>query len=38
MESSPIVRAHDHARAAAVATKQASETTVAINEHTQAAG
>lgn len=38
MESSPIVRAHDHARAAAVATKHASDTTVAINEHTQAAG
>ncbi|KFH47149.1 hypothetical protein ACRE_019850 [Hapsidospora chrysogenum ATCC 11550] len=38
MESSPIVRAHDHARAAAVATRHASDTTVAINEHTQAAG
>jgi hypothetical protein len=38
MESSPLTRAHDHAHAAAVATRQASDTTVAINEHTQAAG
>ncbi|KAL6860248.1 hypothetical protein ACO1O0_004275 [Amphichorda felina] len=38
MEISPLVKAHDHARAAAVATRQASDTTVAINEHTQAAG
>lgn len=38
MESSPLVKAHDHARAAAVATRQSSDTTVAINEHTHAAG
>lgn len=38
MDISPIVKAYDHARAAAVATRQASDTTVAINEHTQAAG
>ncbi|CAM1511280.1 Fc.00g087930.m01.CDS01 [Cosmosporella sp. VM-42] len=38
MESSALVKAHDHARAAAVATRQASDTTVAINEHTHAAG
>lgn len=38
MESSPLVKAHDHAHAAAVATRQASDTTVAMNEHTQAAG
>ena len=38
MESSPLVRAHEHARAASVATRQSSDTTVAINEHTQAAG
>ncbi|KFA74283.1 hypothetical protein S40288_08461 [Stachybotrys chartarum IBT 40288] len=38
MDSSPLVKAHDHAHAAAVATRQASDTTVAINEHTQAAG
>ncbi|KAL2158914.1 hypothetical protein VTH06DRAFT_2944 [Thermothelomyces fergusii] len=37
MESSPLIKAHDHARAAAIAT-QTSDTTVAINEHTQAAG
>lgn len=37
MESSPLTKAHDHARAAAIAT-QASDTTVAINEHAQAAG
>ncbi|KAH7165608.1 hypothetical protein EDB81DRAFT_639579 [Dactylonectria macrodidyma] len=38
MESSPLVKAHDHARAAAVATRHSSDTVVAINEHTQAAG
>ncbi|KAH7145861.1 hypothetical protein B0J13DRAFT_329755 [Dactylonectria estremocensis] len=38
MESSPLVKAHDHARAAAVATRRSSDTVVAINEHTQAAG
>lgn len=38
MDVSPLVKAHDHARAAAVATRQASDTTVAISEHTQAAG
>ncbi|PHH74348.1 hypothetical protein CDD80_3157 [Ophiocordyceps camponoti-rufipedis] len=38
MDASPLVKAHDHARAAAVATRQASDTTVAISEHTQAAG
>ncbi|KAH7328041.1 hypothetical protein B0I35DRAFT_416402 [Stachybotrys elegans] len=38
MESSPLVKAHDHAHAAAVATRQSSDTTVAINEHTHAAG
>ncbi|KAI5463176.1 hypothetical protein BGZ63DRAFT_352890 [Mariannaea sp. PMI_226] len=38
MESSPLTKAHDHARAAAVATRHASDTVVAINEHTQAAG
>ncbi|RWA13598.1 hypothetical protein EKO27_g1480 [Xylaria grammica] len=37
MESSPLIRAHDHARAASTAT-HTSETTVAINEHTRAAG
>ncbi|KAK4237103.1 hypothetical protein C8A03DRAFT_34958 [Achaetomium macrosporum] len=37
MESSPLIKAHDHARAAAIAT-QTSDTTVAINEHAQAAG
>ncbi|KAG5962749.1 hypothetical protein E4U58_003757 [Claviceps cyperi] len=38
MEASPVVKAHDHAAAAAVATRQSSDTTVAINEHTLAAG
>lgn len=38
MDLSPLVKAHDHAAAAAVATRQASDTTVAISEHTQAAG
>ena len=38
MESSPVVKAHDHAHAAAAATRQSSDTTVAISEHTQAAG
>lgn len=38
MESSPLNRAHEHARAAAVATRQASDSTVAVSEHTQAAG
>lgn len=33
-----MVKAHDHAAAAAVATRQSSDTTVAINEHTLAAG
>ncbi|KAK4130181.1 hypothetical protein BT67DRAFT_411353 [Trichocladium antarcticum] len=37
MESSPLIKAHDHARAAAIAT-QTSDTTVAISEHAQAAG
>ncbi|KAL5614920.1 hypothetical protein BROUX41_004997 [Berkeleyomyces rouxiae] len=37
MEASPLVKAHEHAKAAARAT-QASDTTVAINEHTLAAG
>ncbi|KAH6634535.1 hypothetical protein B0J18DRAFT_416501 [Chaetomium sp. MPI-SDFR-AT-0129] len=37
METSPLTKAHDHARAASLAT-QASDTTVAINEHAQAAG
>ncbi|KAL5332070.1 hypothetical protein ACEPPN_001613 [Leptodophora sp. 'Broadleaf-Isolate-01'] len=37
MESSPLILAHDHARAASVAT-QSSDTTVAINEHALAAG
>ncbi|KAH8651812.1 hypothetical protein BGZ60DRAFT_473558 [Tricladium varicosporioides] len=37
MESSPLTLAHDHAKAASVAT-QSSETTVAINEHALAAG
>ncbi|KAL1895386.1 hypothetical protein Cpir12675_003247 [Ceratocystis pirilliformis] len=37
METSPLVKAHNHARAAARAT-QAADTTVAINEHTLAAG
>lgn len=38
MENSPITKAHDHARAASVATRKAPDTTVAISEHTQAAG
>lgn len=38
MDSSPVVKAHDHAAAAAVATRQSADTTVAINEHTLAAG
>ncbi|KAI6782107.1 uncharacterized protein J7T54_002344 [Emericellopsis cladophorae] len=39
MDMSSLTRAHDHARAAAVATRSNSaDTTVAINEHTQAAG
>ncbi|KAG0650566.1 hypothetical protein D0Z07_3196 [Hyphodiscus hymeniophilus] len=37
MESSPLIIAHDHARAASIAT-QSSDTTVAINEHALAAG
>ncbi|KAL2024557.1 hypothetical protein VTK56DRAFT_7600 [Thermocarpiscus australiensis] len=37
MDSAPLIKAHDHARAAAIAT-QTSDTTVAINEHAQAAG
>src|SRR5688500_3687868 len=37
MESSPLVKAHDHVRAAGVA-HQSSDSTVAITEHTQAAG
>ncbi|QSZ32210.1 hypothetical protein DSL72_001782 [Monilinia vaccinii-corymbosi] len=37
MEASPLTLAHDHARAAVVAT-QSSNTTVAINEHALAAG
>lgn len=38
MDSSPIVKAHDHAQAASVATRQSADTTVAISEHTLAAG
>ncbi|KAM4056662.1 hypothetical protein HRG_003531 [Hirsutella rhossiliensis] len=38
MDASPLVRAHDHAHAAAAATRQASDTTVAISEHAHAAG
>ncbi|KAL7814179.1 hypothetical protein V8C44DRAFT_363631 [Trichoderma aethiopicum] len=38
MEASPLTKAHDHARAAAVATRQSADTTVAISEHTLAAG
>lgn len=38
MESSPLIKAHDHAQAAAVATRQSADTTVAISEHTLAAG
>ncbi|RYP50968.1 hypothetical protein DL768_003634 [Monosporascus sp. mg162] len=37
MESSPLIKAHDHARAASTASHTA-DTTVAINEHTRAAG
>ncbi|EEU40964.1 uncharacterized protein NECHADRAFT_58342 [Fusarium vanettenii 77-13-4] len=37
MEPSPLVKAHDHVRAAGVA-HQSSDTIVAITEHTQAAG
>lgn len=37
MDSSPLVKAHDHVRAAAVA-HHSSDTIVAVNEHTQAAG
>ncbi|KAI1327127.1 hypothetical protein F5Y16DRAFT_204031 [Xylariaceae sp. FL0255] len=37
MESAPLIKAHDHARAASAAT-HTSDTTVAINEHTRAAG
>ncbi|KAI0158834.1 hypothetical protein BJ166DRAFT_614532 [Pestalotiopsis sp. NC0098] len=37
MEASPLIKAHDHARAASEAT-HASNSTVAINEHTRAAG
>ncbi|KAF9869560.1 hypothetical protein CkaCkLH20_12953 [Colletotrichum karsti] len=37
MDESPLVKAHDHAKAASNATHQ-SETTVAINEHALAAG
>ncbi|KAH8774950.1 hypothetical protein F5882DRAFT_409537 [Hyaloscypha sp. PMI_1271] len=37
MESSPLILAHDHARAASTAT-QSSDTTVAINQHVLAAG
>ncbi|KAI2628347.1 hypothetical protein GGS21DRAFT_239015 [Xylaria nigripes] len=37
MESSPLIKAHDHARAASAAT-HTSDTTVAVNEHTRAAG
>ncbi|KAH7483988.1 hypothetical protein FOMA001_g6705 [Fusarium oxysporum f. sp. matthiolae] len=37
MDSSPLVKAHDHVRAASVA-HHSSDSTVAITEHTQAAG
>ncbi|KAI1815812.1 hypothetical protein GGS20DRAFT_541456 [Poronia punctata] len=37
MEAAPLIKAHDHARAASSAT-HTSDTTVAINEHTRAAG
>ncbi|KAK3398233.1 hypothetical protein B0T20DRAFT_410539 [Sordaria brevicollis] len=37
MDLSPLVKAHDHARAASIAT-QTADTTVAINQHAQAAG
>ncbi|CEJ84116.1 hypothetical protein VHEMI03385 [[Torrubiella] hemipterigena] len=38
MDSAPLVKAHGHARAAATATRHGSDTTVAITEHTHAAG
>merc|ERR1712000_740205 len=40
MEPSPLTRAHDHARAASTATRMSTpaDTTVAVNEHTHAAG
>lgn len=40
MEPSPLTRAHDHARAASTATRTSTpaDTTVAVNEHTHAAG
>ncbi|KAI1877078.1 uncharacterized protein JN550_001150 [Neoarthrinium moseri] len=37
MEAAPLIKAHDHARAASEAT-HAANSTVAINEHTRAAG
>ncbi|KAI1180762.1 hypothetical protein F4777DRAFT_261890 [Nemania sp. FL0916] len=37
MEASPLIKAHDHAKAASTAT-HTSDTTVAINEHARAAG
>ncbi|KAI0379809.1 hypothetical protein F5Y04DRAFT_259192 [Hypomontagnella monticulosa] len=37
MESAPLIKAHDHAKAASIAT-HTSDTTVAVNEHTRAAG
>ncbi|KAI2781853.1 hypothetical protein F4815DRAFT_464487 [Daldinia loculata] len=37
MDSAPLIKAHDHARAASIAT-HSSDTTVAVNEHTRAAG
>ncbi|GAP84762.1 hypothetical protein SAMD00023353_0800690 [Rosellinia necatrix] len=37
MESAPLIKAHDHARVASTAT-HTSDITVAINEHTKAAG
>ncbi|KAI1482393.1 hypothetical protein F4774DRAFT_371147 [Daldinia eschscholtzii] len=37
MDSAPLIKAHDHARAASLAT-HSSDTTVAVNEHTRAAG
>ncbi|KAF7521256.1 hypothetical protein G7054_g12501 [Neopestalotiopsis clavispora] len=37
MDASPLIKAHDHARAASEAT-HAANSTVAINEHTRAAG
>lgn len=38
MDSAPLVKAHDHARAAASATRQGGDVTVAITEHAHAAG